>query len=123
MRFVIYITTCDSNKVLVPFHLENDSSRTWMFEIDDSGLRFRHDHRHSDGTPEEQNLYGGYANQQGTEFAQHFPSDDYTNKILGDSTSREWRVILAPDLSLLSYQLFYSDSLIFQADFDLTKPL
>jgi hypothetical protein len=91
--------------------------------MEKEGLRFRHDHRHPDGTPDDQNLYGGYADDNGTAFKQYFPSDKYTQDLLGDSINRQWNVILSDDLSLLSYQLLYSGELVFQADFDLANPL
>lgn len=122
-KFVMHVTVCDDEKVYIPFHLDDDQSRTWMFIIEEAGLRFRHDHRHPDGTPEDQTLYGGYANNEGTPFAQYFPADEYTIETLSDEHDRQWNVILADDLSLLSYQLLYSGKVVFQADFDLTKPL
>ena len=122
-KFVIHVTLCDSNEVHIPFHLDDDHSRTWKFIMEEEGLRFRHDHRHPDGTPELQNLYGGYADDNGTALKQFFPADKYTEETLGDGIIRKWNVILSDDLSLLSYQLYYSSELVFQADFDLTKPL
>ena len=122
-KFVMHVTVCDDDKVYIPFHLDEDQSRTWMFIMEEKGLRFRHDHRHPDGTPEDQTLYGGYANAKGTPFAQFFPADEYTIETLSDEHDRQWNVILAEDLSLLSYQLLYSGEVVFQANFDLTKPL
>ncbi|PKP36875.1 MAG: hypothetical protein CVT98_06895 [Bacteroidetes bacterium HGW-Bacteroidetes-15] len=122
-KFVMHVTLCDSNEVHIPFHLDNDHSRTWKFIMEDEGLRFRHDHRHPDGTPEDQNLYGGYADGNGTALKQFFPADQYTYDLLGDGINRQWNVILSDDLSLLSYQLLYAGELVFQADFDLTNPL
>ena len=122
-EFVMHVTVCDENKVHIPFHLSEDHSRTWQFTLEEQGLRFRHDHRYPDGTPEEKNLYGGYADGTGTAFWQNFPSDEYTLEMLADDNNRQWRVELAEDFSLLTYQLYYSDDLLFQASFDLTAPL
>lgn len=122
-KFVMHVTVCDDSKVHIPFHLDEDKSRTWMFIMEEHGLRFRHDHRHEDGTPEEQTLYGGYANDNGTAYEQHFPSDEYTNNMLGDGVPRQWNVILADDLSTFKYQLHYGGELVFEAEFDLKNPL
>jgi hypothetical protein len=122
-KFVMHVTLCDIDKAHIPFHLDEDKSRTWMFIIEEKGLRFRHDHRHEDGTPEDQTLYGGYADESGTPFMQQFPADDYTNQLLGDGVPRQWNVILAEDLSTLKYQLHYGGELVFEAEFDLTNPL
>lgn len=122
-KFVMHVTVCDDDKVHIPFHLDEDRSRTWMFLAEGEGLRFRHDHRHEDGTPEDQTLYGGYADGSGTEFIQRFPADDYTKTLLNDTLGRQWNIILAEDLSTMAYQLEYQGEVVFAAEFDLTKPL
>ncbi len=122
-KFVMHVTVCEDDRVYIPFHLDDDHSRTWKFIMEDDGLRFQHDHRHPDGTPEDQNLYGGFADSTGNAYWQNFPSDKHTLSMLDDGNYRQWRVALTEDLSLLSYQLYYDDKLIFQADFDLTQPL
>lgn len=121
--FVMHVTVCEEDKVYIPFHLGEDHSRTWMFILEGQGLRFRHDHRHEDGTPEELTMYGGYADGTGTEYKQKFPADNYTIELLDDNARREWRVILAEDLSSFTYQLLYNDEVVFSAEFDLTRPI
>lgn len=121
--FVMHVTFCEDERVHIPFHLDEDRSRTWMFLLEDKGLRFRHDHRHEDGTPEDQTLYGGYADGTGTAFLQKFPADEYTVELLEDDRGREWRVILAEDMSTFTYQLLYHGEVVFAAEFDLTSPL
>ncbi len=122
-KFVMHVTLCEDDRVHIPFHLDDDKSRTWKFIMEDERLRFQHDHRHPDGTPEDQNLYGGFADSTGNAYWQNFPSDEHTLNMLDDGHFRQWRVILTEDLSLLSYQLYYDEKLIFQADFDLTQPI
>ncbi|MGF1585078.1 MAG: hypothetical protein ACFCUM_07140 [Bacteroidales bacterium] len=122
-EFVMHVTVCEDDRVHIPFHLDDDHSRTWMFLAEENGLRFRHDHRHEDGTPEDQTLYGGYADGTGSAFLQKFPADQYTIDLLTDTLGREWRVILAEDLSTMTYQLHYSGQLMFAAEFDLTEPI
>ncbi len=123
-NFIMHVVKCDANEVHIPFHLDEDKSRTWMFLVDEKGLRFRHDHRYEDGTPEEKTLYGGYADGKGTQFRQHFPIDNYSVNLLEDNKrKRQWNVVLSEDMSTFSYKLLYHDELIFQADFDLTKPI
>jgi len=122
-KFKMHVTVCEPNKVYIPFHLDEDRSRTWMFLAEKDGLRFRHDHRHEDGTPEEQTLYGGYSDGSGTAFIQRFPADDYTMSMLDDDYARQWNIILEEDLSRMTYQLLYQGELIFEAQFDLSNPL
>ncbi len=121
--FIMHVTVCETDRVHIPFHLNEDRSRTWMFLAEEEGLRFRHDHRHDDGTPEELTMYGGYADGEGTQFRQSFPADDYTIELLEDTLGREWRVILSEDLGSMTYQLHYSGRLMFAAEFDLSEPI
>ena len=124
MDFVMHVTVCEDDLVHIPFHLDDDESRTWMFLADEEGLRFRHDHRHEDGTPEEQTLYGGYADGEGTAYKQRFPVDRYSQDLLDDQEGmRRWDVVLDEDLSTFSYRLLYHGDIVFQADFDLTEPI
>ncbi len=123
MYFVMHVTVCEDEKVYVPFHLDEDHSRTWMFLVEDGKLRFRHDHRDPDGTPHQATMYGGYANGEGTAFKQYFPADDYTIDNRISSANSLWIVELAEDLSTFSYTLFAGETKIFRADFDLTNPL
>ncbi len=121
--FTMHVTVCDEMQVHIPFHLSDDRSRTWMFLNEDGRLRFRHDHRHEDGTPEDQTLYGGYADGSGTAFMQHFPADEYTIELLQDTLGRQWTIILADDLSTMKYRLSYMDELIFEGTFDLREEI
>ena len=123
MDFVMHVTVCEEDRVYIPFHLDEDQSRTWMFLVEDGRLRFRHDHRYPDGTPEERTLYGGYADGTGTVFRQHFPADEYTIELLHDTLNRQWNVVMDEEMTNFSYQLQYHGEIVFQADFDLTQPL
>jgi len=120
---IMNVSMCEPNRILIPFHIDDDHSRTWMFLVDEQGLRFRHDHRHEDGSPEDQTLYGGYATSEGNAFTQYFPADEYTNQLLNDGRQRQWNIMLAEDMSSFTYQLLYEGELIFEAKFDLTTAL
>lgn len=123
LDFVMHVTLCEDDRVYIPFHLSDDTSRTWMFINENGRLRFRHDHRYPDGTPERNTLYGGYSDGNGTAFAQYFPKDEYSRELLDGNFGREWHVILDEDMTTFSYRLLYSGEIVFQADFDLTNPL
>ncbi|MFN2396003.1 MAG: hypothetical protein ABR597_09985 [Bacteroidales bacterium] len=122
-ELVMHVTVCEPDHVHIPFHIDDDHSRTWLFFADDGRLRFRHDHRHEDGTPEDETLYGGYSDGTGDAFRQHFPADDYTMNLLADTLNREWHVVLNEEMTNFSYRLLYDGEIVFQADFDLTDPL
>ncbi len=123
LDFVMHVTVCEDDHVYIPFHLSEDTSRTWMFINEDGRLRFRHDHRYPNGTPHDLTMYGGYSDGKGTAFAQYFPKDDHSRTMLDEEYGREWHVILSEDLTNMSYRLLYSGEIVFQADFDLSNPI
>ncbi len=120
-NFVMHVTVCEEDRVYVPFHLDDDRSRTWMFLVEDGRLRFRHDHRHADGTPEEITLYGGYADGDGTTLLQSFPADEYTCELIPTACNAVWRVFLSEDLLTFTYQLLYQEELLFEGSFDISR--
>lgn len=122
-KFVMHVTVCEDDHIHIPFHVDEDQSRTWMFLVEDGRLRFRHDHRHEDGTPEEVTLYGGYGDGKGDRLMQRFPADDYTCQLLPDNCNSIWQVELTEDPGTFNYSLFSGNNLVFTATFDLTKPL
>lgn len=123
MELMMYVVRCDADTILVPFRVGDNRSRTWMFMVEDGQLRFRHDHRHEDGSAEDLNLYGGFSNQKGTAFKQVFPADDYTCKMLERICDNEWTVEFSEDLSSYNYSLRKKGELIITISFDLTQPL
>jgi hypothetical protein len=94
-----------------------------LFLIEDGRLRFRHDHRHEDGTPEDLTLYGGYSDGTGTAFVQYFPADDYTIELLQDTLGRKWAIVLNEELTTMKYQLWYHDKVVFEGAFDIANPV
>ncbi len=123
LDFVMHVTLCEEDRVYIPFHLSDDTSRTWMFLVEDGRLRFRHDHRYPDGTPEVQTLYGGYSDGRGNAYEQYFPKDEYSRELLDGDFGREWHVVMDEDMTTYSYRLLYDGEIVFQADFDLTRPI
>ncbi|TVQ13640.1 MAG: hypothetical protein EA361_09295 [Bacteroidetes bacterium] len=123
-RMIMKVDMCMPNVIQVPFHLDEDQSRTWMFLNEEGQLRFRHDHRHEDGTPEEITLYGGYADaERGTAYRQVFPADEYTIDLLTRGVGSEWVVEMNEEMTVFSYELHYQGELLFRAAFDLTRPI
>ncbi len=122
-EFLMQVTVCEDGRVYIPFHLDDDTSRTWMFLVEDGKLRFRHDHRHEDGTPEDVTMYGGYATENGSAMQQDFPADAYTCELLPTACKALWRVSLSSSPKSLTYSLFDDGELLFAATFDLDNPL
>jgi hypothetical protein len=117
------VRVCEPGRILIPFRVGDDTSRTWMFLAEEGRLRFRHDHRHPDGSPEDETLYGGYADDGGTAFVQHFPADEYTGQLIEGGEGNLWTVMISEDLSVFTYRLERDGEKRFRIDFDLTRPL
>ncbi len=120
---IMHVTVCEDEKVHIPFHVDDDHSRTWMFFLENGRLRFRHQHLHEDGTHEEGSLYGGYADERGDAFVQYFPADEYTGQVIEGGGGNLWIVALDEDLTWLSYRLDRDGEKRFEIRFDLSNPI
>jgi hypothetical protein len=99
------VATCTANEVRVPFVVGADRSRTWVFSRANGGVQLKHDHRHSDGTPDAVTNYGGMATANGTPRSQHFEADAETAQLIPAARTNVWSVTLAPDGSAITYHL------------------
>ena len=104
-KLVAHVASCTADEVRVPFIVGADRSRTWIFKKSSAGLELKHDHRHEDGTPDEQTMYGGMANDKGSASVQSFEADAYTAKLIPAASTNVWTVTLAPDGKSMSYYL------------------
>ena len=104
-KLVAHVAKCTADEVRVPFIVGTDRSRTWVFTRSAAGLELKHDHRHDDGTPDEQTMYGGMANDKGSASVQSFEADAYTAKLIPAASTNVWTVTLAPDGKSMSYYL------------------
>jgi len=124
LELVMHVKQCTDSVVYIPFRVGENTSRTWMIMLEaGEKLRFRHDHRHSDGTPEDVNLYGGYASDAGNEFKQNFPADDFTCKMLERICDNVWVAEFTEDFSGFTYSLRKADKHMISIYFDLTQPI
>lgn len=96
---------CTSTDVRMPVLVDEDRSRTWIFTRSPAGLDLRHDHRHSDGTPEAVTMYGGMANDAGTALSQSFLADTHTFKVFPGSETNVWTTSFSADGTVLTYHL------------------
>ncbi len=119
----MHVRTCETDRILIPFHVGEDHSRTWMFLAEDGALRLRHDHRYPDGTPEEESLYGGYADRSGSAFAQHFHADEYTAQLIEGGEGNVWTIKIDEAFTTFTYRLERDGEKRMRVDFDLTNPL
>lgn len=115
---------CAEDEVRIPFHVDEDRSRTWIVRrVDDGHLHLSHDHRYPDGTEYDANLYGGYSDGEGDSLTVHFPADERT---IAERPAREinrWSKSFDHANEQYFYRLYLRDTLRYEARFDLSNPL
>jgi len=124
-KLVMHVRKCSKNQLQIPFHVGDDSSRTWLLTQTDSQLSLKHDHRHRDGSHDETTMYGGHTLTAGKADFQSFPADLYSKELfvkvgIPQSTGNTWQMFIYPEK--FSYRLT-RQGLDFRVDFDLTKPI
>lgn len=125
-QLVLHIRTCETDRVLVPFHVGEDRSRTFVITRLADRLRFKHDHRHKDGTSDVLTMYGGETLSVGTATRQEFPVDAeskalFTREKREVSNTNTWAMEILPG-KMLAYELSRPGRL-FRVEFDLTTPV
>lgn len=104
-KLVATIASCSDNEIRVPFAVGEDRSRTWIITKTGNELQLKHDHRHADGTPDAQTMYGGMATKAGSVMQQSFPADAYTARLIPAAATNVWTLHLAEDGQAMTYYL------------------
>ncbi len=124
-KLVMHVRRCNERELQVPFHVGDDSSRTWIITKTGSGLSLKHDHRHKDGSDDKSTMYGGHTLDAGFANAQSFPADQYSKELfvsqgIPQSMGNTWQMYIYP--KQFTYRLV-REGREFRVDFDLTKPI
>ncbi len=122
---VMHVRKCSDEQLQVPFHVGDDSSRTWLITKTGSGLSLKHDHRHNDGSSDVSTMYGGHTLDAGWAQMQSFPADQYSKELfvsqgIPQSNGNTWQMYIYP--KTFSYRMV-REGREFRVDFDLTKPI
>ncbi len=125
-RLVMHVRECTANTIRVPFHVGADRSRTWVVTRTAAGLRFKHDHRHEDGSEDRLTQYGGDSLVPGSPVREMFPADAFTKQLLvreGNvaGAANVWALEVHPGRSF-AYELRRPNR-FFRVEFDLTRPV
>ena len=104
-KLVAHVAGCTASEIRVPFVVGTDRSRTWIITLTGNGLQLKHDHRHEDGTPDAQTMYGGMATIAGTPHAQSFAADAYTAELIPAAATNVWTLSVSPDGAGMTYYL------------------
>jgi len=124
---VMHVRTCAlPTEVLVPFHVGEDRSRTWILSLVGGHLRLKHDHRHKDGTEDAVTMYGGDSTTAGTATRQEFPVDEFSKALFTRenrtvSNTNVWAMEVHPG-RMFAYELTRPGRK-FRIEFDLTTPV
>ena len=123
---VVHVRTCEPGRVLVPFHVGDDRSRTFVITLVGDRLRLKHDHRHTDGTEDVLTMYGGDTLVAGTATRQEFPVDEFSKALFTRekrevSNTNTWAMELHPR-RIFAYELSRPGRL-FRVEFDVTTPV
>lgn len=122
-ELVVHFRECGQDTLRLPFHIEIedtgewDRSRTWMFMRTAQGLELRHDHRHEDGSPDEQTMYGAFTQDEGSPNTQEFIITDRTAR---DGSPIGWRVEIEPN-QRYTYGTIRGGEWTWRVDFDLSR--
>jgi hypothetical protein len=123
-ELLMILQHCLEDEVRIPFHVNDDRSRTWVVRrVGDGRLHLSHDHRYPDGTEHVANMYGGYSDGEGDVHTVYFPADQAT---IAERPSREinrWAKSFDHSAQRYYYRLYLRDTLRYEAVFDLSRPL
>ncbi|HUF49360.1 MAG TPA: hypothetical protein VMN60_00915 [Longimicrobiales bacterium] len=120
-QLVMHVRTCTDDRILVPFHVGDDRSRTWVITRSSEGLRLKHDHRHEDGSEDEVTQYGGDTRGPGTAAIQEYYADAHTAELIPAAVTNVWTVEVQPP-TMFAYALRREGTdRRFRIEFDLTR--
>jgi hypothetical protein len=120
-RLFMVVEQCHDDEIRVPFIVDGDASRTWVFRMRDEGLTFFHEHLREDGTPYETSGFGGHASADGTAIFQSFP-DFWATEETPPELHRTWRIRFDYDHDLFVYYLQRGDRLAYRLVFHMGAP-
>lgn len=119
----MHVRRCSADSIMVPFHVGENRSRTWVLTRTATGLRLKHDHRHEDGVPDSVTMYGGDTRETGDSTRQAFHADSLTATLIPAARTNVWTLELVPGQSFAYVLRREGSTRYFRAEFDLTTPV
>ncbi|TVS05865.1 MAG: hypothetical protein EA423_06340 [Phycisphaerales bacterium] len=120
---IMHVRTCEDGRILIPFHVAEDRSRTWVITQTRGGLRLKHDHRHEDGSEDEITQYGGDTRGPGEPTKQEFHADRFTAELIPAASTNVWTVEIIPGRTFAYALRREGTDRRFRVEFDLTMPV
>ena len=107
----------------IPFQMSEDRSLTWIVSRKEARLQLKHDHRHTDGSPDALTMYGSDTATPGTAGQQDFTVDAesralFTRENRAASLTNTWAMEVEPG-RLFVYELSRPGGRLFRVEFDL----
>ena len=96
---------CTDNEIRIPFAVGENRSRTWVITRVAGSLQLKHDHRHEDGSVDDESNYGGLAGSAGSALSQSFAADKFTQILIPAASTNVWAISLSADFMQLTYHL------------------
>jgi hypothetical protein len=103
-RLYMIVEECAGDEIRVPFIVDGDASRTWVFQMREDGLTFFHEHVRPDGTEHDVSGFGGHASAEGSPTFQSFP-DFWATDETPPAERRVWRLRMDHENDLFVYYL------------------
>lgn len=122
-QLVMHVRRCEPDRILIPFHVGEDRSRTWVLTRTASGLRLKHDHRKPDGAEDEITQYGGDTQGRGTATRQEFHADAHTAALIPAAATNVWTIEISPGRTYAYALRREGTDRRFRVEFDLTAPI
>ena len=120
-ELVMHVRQCYDSEILIPVHVGDDHSRTWILTKGDDFIRLKHDHREEDGTEEEVSQYGGETADAGSATSQSFPADEFTAELIPEAASNVWTMEVDPGETFTYILVREETGARFEFKFDLTE--
>ena len=112
----VHFRGCGESRLALPFHVDDNRSRTWLLTRTTAGIDLRHDHRHADGSPEPSTWYGAHTPGEGTATRQEFIRAN------GGEVPSGWAIEIIPG-ERYTYGTIRDGEWNYRIDFDLTTPV
>ncbi|MEA5444344.1 hypothetical protein VCB98_00745 [Gammaproteobacteria bacterium AB-CW1] len=119
---VVELRHCEDSRMLMPLHVGDDRSRTWVLERHPWGVTLKHQHRDQDGSVQDTHYYGGLARPPADGNQLKFPVDDETLAMLPGSVGGVWTMEVEDGRLYYQVRRKGSDE-VFRLAFDLSEAI
>ena len=125
-RLDIHVRECSADTIRIPFHVDDNRSRTFVLTRTLGGLRLKHVHLQEDGSEEKMSQYGGDTMTPGSPSRQKFPSDRFSRELVvrenvPERAANVWVWEVEPE-RLFAFELRRPNRFL-RVAFDLSRPV